>query len=359
VIGGDLNLPTLQLAQSGVDRRALSGERETADETAFRALLAATHLTVKSGTIAACGPTPHHAITRVQPSGDDVQFSELDFIVANDAACVSSCVTENCGPRATMHGDEVWARSDHCPLWCIAKVLLEDAVLDLSSLGWHPSTPRADWALATAEQRVQLPIRIKDDQSELVEALRSTKLASWAGHWKQAVDAYAAILVDAETAVIGRRDPPSGPSTEIRADLPWYFDDAARDSERAVQSATAELRRVITERRDSTLVGVVRARLKDARTERAARIARCHANVVSGRRRAAPGDYRGVRAAACVHVKGILNPDGAKAAGEPVNLGRGLYDASGEVASGIDAVRALEASYEKRHRRRCLILFTL
>ena len=28
VIGGDLNLPTLQLAQSGVDRRALSGKRE-------------------------------------------------------------------------------------------------------------------------------------------------------------------------------------------------------------------------------------------------------------------------------------------------------------------------------------------
>ena len=82
---------------------------------------------MKSGTIAECGSEPLNAITRVQTSGDDVQFSELDFIVANDAACVSSCVTENCGPRATMHGDEVWARSDHCPLWCIAKVLLEVA----------------------------------------------------------------------------------------------------------------------------------------------------------------------------------------------------------------------------------------
>ena len=225
---------------------------------------------------------------------------------------------------------------------------MEDADIDLSSLGWHPATPRADWALATTEQRAQLPVRIKDDQLEIVTALRSTRLASWAGHWKQAVDAYAASLVDAETAVIGRRDPPSGPSTEICADLPWYFDGAASDAERAVQSATAELRRAISERRHSALVAVVQARLKDARTERAARIARCHANVVSGRRRAAPGDYRGVRAAACVHVKGILNPDGAKAAGEPVNLGRGLYDASGEVASGIDAVRALEASYEKR-----------
>ena len=167
VIGGDLNLPTLQLAQSGVDRRALSGERETADETAFRALLAATRLTVKSGTIAACGPAPHNAITRVQTSGDDVQFSELDFIVANEAAGVTRCVTENSGPRAVLHDDEAWARSDHCPLWCIARVVLEDADIDLSSLGWHPATPRADWASATAEQRAQLPVRIKDDQSEL------------------------------------------------------------------------------------------------------------------------------------------------------------------------------------------------
>jgi len=61
--GGDPNLPALQLPQSGVDLRACSGATETAGCRAFRTLLEESRLTVKSGTVAACGPDLDAALT--------------------------------------------------------------------------------------------------------------------------------------------------------------------------------------------------------------------------------------------------------------------------------------------------------
>ena len=61
--GGDPNLPALQLPQSGVDLRACSGATETAGCRAFRTLLEESRLTVKSGTVAACGPGLDAALT--------------------------------------------------------------------------------------------------------------------------------------------------------------------------------------------------------------------------------------------------------------------------------------------------------
>ena len=69
--GGDPNLPALQLPQSGVDLRACSGATETAGCRAFRALLEESRLTVKSGTVAACGPGLDAALYRTTASDSE------------------------------------------------------------------------------------------------------------------------------------------------------------------------------------------------------------------------------------------------------------------------------------------------
>lgn len=360
----DSNLPELRLAQGGSDRRLVGdAAAETARCRRFKDVLERTRLVVKSGTVASCGTELADAATFMRVRGEWTALSQLDLVVANEAARVSQCGTENCGPLSVLHGSDGWERSDHSPVWAAADCGPSDGgVLDLGDVVRLEALPRADWDMAGEEERAELRRLIKERQAPLLRRLRDSGLDTWGGSWTMAVAAFVRIWVGCETDAVGRpsrkRRRGGGTAPPVR-EAAWVDDGFRRASVR-VRAAHGRLRAAAgrlsaaedgtARRRERRAVSAAASELREARAERDAQAVRAWAAHVSGRVKAAAGDYRGLRAAHAL-VKGMVRP-GSLQDGAAVVLGRELRDARsdppGARVRGRDAVGVLMRDYAGR-----------
>ena len=183
----------------GFDARAVGGD---ADERAFRSLLAERDGSRGlSGTARGCAAS--RAFTRVPEQVGGVA-RELDYLVgcASAAAAFMRGATENgCG----VAGAAPWVWSDHRPVWVELDLgAVAGAASAVSSLPIESPLPGAKWDLATPAHHAALRAECVTQLAPIEAALREGGLARWEGHAEHAAAEIARVLVDVETAAIGR-----------------------------------------------------------------------------------------------------------------------------------------------------------
>ena len=292
----------------GFDARAVGGD---ADERAFRSLLAERDGSRGlSGTARGCAAS--RAFTRVPEQVGGVA-RELDYLVgcASAAAAFMRGATENgCG----VAGAAPWVWSDHRPVWVELDLgAVAGAASAVSSLPIESPLPGAKWDLATPAHHAALRAECVTRLAPIEAALREGGLARWEGRAEHAAAEIARVLVDVETAAIGR---PRRTQEHGRPPMWWTAEVAAaaedcEDWVAILQAATAAGGSIALD--DGAVISTTHASVEAARCRRLFRDARLAAlaswmqqRVRRARReRDDPRATRAVHAAVCDSIETV------------------------------------------------------
>lgn len=200
--------------------------------------------TVVSGTIDACGGTNHKlADTHYRPHLDEVQNSELDFIVMSKAALA---VFEDCQTENGARGDRVaWAHSHHRPVW--TKFRPAGVQICHSKLPTVRPPPRANWPESDEEKKKSLAADIDRRLRGLLDHLQRTGLDHWGGRLEPAMKEIMSAALEAETRTIGRSKAPRRASLAERwRPPPWWTEDL-ETARNILEETTTDIARAVQE----------------------------------------------------------------------------------------------------------------
>lgn len=324
---GDLNVPDFDAArQRGGWQRAPKARASSAPEAAaFAATLDAAGLTIVSGAVAGCGPDECAASTHFKPH---VSPSELDFILANDAALalVAGSGTENGGRQCAL-AHAPWSLSHHRLVW--VEIDVDTALVPPTEAAKYPN---ARWRSATSNTAAldafaaELDARLAD----LVEELDADGLTAWRFNTQAVVRRIVAEIHAAQAAALGL----AGRRRQFRPEPAWWNGDCDAATKRLADAADAFSGAAARGDADGTVRAS--AQIRDLRVSRDRVIAEAQAIFFEYRIQVeAAGDPR---ALAAVHTElraqlGFKKERGGRGT---ATVWRALRTADGRLVSGTD-----------------------